>query len=161
MKISIILNNVSASDWYKLRQVKRLHKRNSTGYSGYTIHKWDIWSNALAANMRTLTMLFLNWLSRKWVATWAGSRLKSIRLLECCSASISRFSSFAWICQRKSNRAVHSTWRPCKRTARTNMRTSTTLKTWAGITDLRNWAMQYMQVNLLRLKLTLHEGRNT
>jgi len=42
-----------------------------------------------------VTMLLRNWLSRKCVATWAGSRLNRMRLLLCCSASISRFSSLA------------------------------------------------------------------
>ena len=80
------------------------------------------------------TMLLRNWLSRKWVATWAGSRLNRIRRLELwwwgtwarrwCRggertssrqvptwrASMSSFSSLACNCHRKSRRAIHSTW---------------------------------------------------
>lgn len=82
------------------------------------------------------TILFRNWLSRKCVATWAGNRLNSILLFECCNASMSLFSSLAWICHRKSNLAVHSTCLPCKKTAKTNIKISTTLTTWSGITEL-------------------------
>lgn len=94
-------------------------------------------ARTFTTSRQVLTMLLRNWLSRKWVATWAGSRLNRILLLECCSASISRFSSLAWTCQRKSSRAVHSTCRPCRSTARTNVSTSTTLKTCAGIIELK------------------------
>lgn len=63
------------------------------------------------------TILLRNWLSRKWAATWAGSRLYRMCLLDSCRTAISRFSCDACNCHRKSNRAVHSTWRPCAKMA--------------------------------------------
>lgn len=98
----------------------------------------------MAKKYKKLTMLVLNWLSKKCVATCAGSKLNNILLFdaynknhslslfnidmstvlcscECkprvtCSASMSLFSSRACACQRKSRRAVHSVWRACSRT---------------------------------------------
>lgn len=67
------------------------------------------------------TILLLNWLSKKCAATCAGSRLCNIRLLDSCRTSISFFSWDACNCQRKSNRAVHSTKRPWTRIAIINI----------------------------------------
>ena len=41
---------------------------------------------------------------------WKNSRFYSSHLLQPCRASMSNFSSRAWSCHKKSNRAIHSTW---------------------------------------------------
>lgn len=75
------------------------------------------------ASINLLTILLRSWLLRKCRATWSGSKLNRIRRLLLCNASISPFSSFAWICQRKSSLAVHSICLPWIITASRNITT--------------------------------------
>lgn len=81
-------------------------------------------------------MLFRNWLSKKWAATWAGNKLYRIRLFDSCSTAISRFSCDACSCHKKSSLAVHSTCRPWARMAIIKMIMRASEIVCSGIVDL-------------------------
>lgn len=82
------------------------------------------------------TMLLRNWLSKKWAATCAGSKLYKILLFDSCNTAISRFSCDACSCHRKSRRAVHSTCRPCANIAIIKMMMRANETVCNGMTDL-------------------------
>ena len=68
------------------------------------LQKDDILANCTLTMFAELTMLLLNWLSRKWVATWAGRRLNNIRLFDtiCKVENIVKFWKYlpVWALER-------------------------------------------------------------